>query len=143
MGKRIIRLAALAATTASLAAAAPAAAAEPVRLQFSKHAVSEGVWQGVTTGDVAGDLETRLLALRVSGPVWNVTFDWIVAAGARSFTARLDGTLNTLSGAVVMNGRVINGYLRGARVHEEGQLVDPETLAFAGDIRIMPATAGR
>ena len=143
MGKRIFKLAALAAATASLAASAPASAAEPVRLQFSKHAVSEGVWQGATSGDIAGDLETRLQSLRVSGPIWHVTFDWIVDAGARSFTARLDGTLNTKTGAVVMNGTVIAGYLQGAQVHEAGQLVDPATLAFAGDIRIMPATAGR
>jgi hypothetical protein len=143
MGKQFFKLAALAAATASLAASAPATAAQPVRLQFSKHAVSEGVWQGTTTGDIAGELTTRLQSLRVSGPIWHVTFDWIVDAGPRSLTARLDGILNTKTGTVVMNGTVIEGYLQGAQVHEAGQLVDPATLAFAGDIRIMPATAGR
>jgi hypothetical protein len=39
-----------------------------------------------------------------------------------------------------MNGRVIKGYLEGARVHEKGQLIDPATLRFGGTIRIMPET---
>jgi hypothetical protein len=41
-----------------------------------------------------------------------------------------------------MNGAVIDGWLLGAQVHEEGQLVNPNTLGFEGSIRIMPATAG-
>jgi hypothetical protein len=40
-----------------------------------------------------------------------------------------------------MNGIVIeaeNEDLIGAQVHEQGQLIDPETSRFAGTIRIMP-----
>jgi hypothetical protein len=68
---------------------------EPVRLSFDKTAVAPGVWQGTVSGDIEGALTTRLLALQVSGPVWRVQFDWIVDAGPSSFTARLDGVLNT------------------------------------------------
>jgi hypothetical protein len=73
--------------------------------------------------------------------IWHVTFDWRIEAGPSSFTARLSGILNTTTGAVVMDGTVVTGYLLGARVHEEGQLIDPTDLEFAGSIRIEPATA--
>jgi hypothetical protein len=92
-------------------------------------------------GDVEGDLATALRDLRVTDPIWHVEFDWIIAAGDQSSTARLTGILNTSTGRVVMNGAVIEGWLEGARVHEEGQLIDPDTLRFQGAIRLMPATA--
>jgi hypothetical protein len=117
------------------------ASSAPVRLDFDKIATAPGVWHGTVSGDVEGALTTRLLSLEVTGPIWHVTFDWIVDAGASSFTARLNGTLNTATGSVVMNGTVISGFLLGAQVHEQGQLVDPASLEFAGSIRILPATA--
>jgi hypothetical protein len=40
-----------------------------------------------------------------------------------------------------MNGTVVDGFLQGAQVHEEGQLVNAATLRFEGTIRVMPATA--
>jgi opacity protein-like surface antigen len=126
---------------AALLAPSAAQATSPVHLTFDKSASGPGTWQGTVSGDVSGDLTTVLRDLRVTGDVWHVEFDWIVSAGSQSFTARLDGILNTETGAVVMNGRVIDGYLVGARVHEEGQLVDPGTLRFVGSIRIMPDSA--
>jgi hypothetical protein len=132
------------ATVCALGATAARAAAsnEPLRLSFDKSAVAPGVWEGTVSGDVTGELTTSLLSLRVTGPVWQVEFDFIVEAGCSSFTTRLSGILNTETGAVVMDGRVSEGYLLGARVHEEGQLVDPATLRFVGTIQLMPATAG-
>jgi hypothetical protein len=112
-----------------------------VELSFDKTAVAEGVWQGTVDGDVTGTLETRLTERRISGPIWHVRFDWIISAGDQSFVADLRGTLNNNTGAVVMNGTVVEGYLLGARVHEEGQLVDGATLRFHGSLRLMPATA--
>jgi hypothetical protein len=119
--------------------AAPTASASQrsVDLTFDKSAVAEGVWEGTVAGDIEGDLRTELKRRRVSGPIWHVTFDWIVTgAGERSFVARLRGTLDTRTGEVAMRGRVIRGYLRGARVREEGRLVDPATSRFVGSIRI-------
>ena len=40
-----------------------------------------------------------------------------------------------------MEGIAVSNYLLGAQVHEEGQLVDPDTFEFVGSIRLMPQTA--
>lgn len=127
----------------------PSDARSPVRLMFDKEAVdfdAEGnpiAWEGTVEGDIEGDLRTELTDLRESGNVWHVRFDWIITADnpGESFTADLSGILNLNTGRVVMNGRVVDGYLKGARVHEEGQLVDPGNFGFEGLINIMPATA--
>jgi hypothetical protein len=131
---------------ALVAAAVPAASASnaPVRLTFDKHVVDPVgfVFEGTTGGDIAGTLTSDLVSLNaVTGPNLHITFDWHVTAGSKSFTARTDGIWNTKTGSVVMNGTVIDGYLLGAQVHEDGQLVNPATLEFVGSIRIMPATA--
>jgi hypothetical protein len=127
----------------ALGASVPAASAssEPLRLSFDKSAVAAGVWEGTVSGDISGDLTTKLLSLRVTGSIRHVSFDFTVAAGSSSFTTRLSGILSTETGAVVMDGTVVRGYLLAARVHEEGQLVDPARLRFVGTIRLMPATA--
>jgi hypothetical protein len=137
MGKRILGLAALIGAVGALAVVPVASAAPPVRLSFEKQATAEqGVWKGTVSGDIRGGLTTRLITLDDSSPVWKVTFDWIVDAGRKSFTARLHGTLDTTTGAVAMKGRVVNGHLRGAKVRERGQLVDQATSAFEGTIVI-------
>jgi hypothetical protein len=134
MGKRILGVAVLIGAVAATTVVPVASAAPPVRLSFSKQAVEQGVWNGTVSGDIDGGLTTRLITLDDSEPVWDVTFDWIVDAGPKSFTARLHGTLDTTTGAVAMRGRVVEGYLRGAKVRERGQLVDPATSAFEGVI---------
>jgi hypothetical protein len=68
-----------------------------------------------------------------------VRFDWIIEADEQSFVADLSGTLNLRTGSVVMDGTVSDGYREGARVHEEGQLVDAENSCFEGVIRILPS----
>lgn len=113
----------------------------PIQLQFDKQGGAGGIWNGTVSGDVEGSLTTQLLSLEPAGPILKVRFAWIVSAGAQSFTAVLDGTLNTLTGQVEMDGRVVNGRLAGAQVHEEGQLVDPQLGRFQGTITIFPATA--
>jgi hypothetical protein len=142
----IFNLLALLLVVAFVVATAPAQAQRlqnnaPVLLNFEKSLVSEGIWEGNVTGDVTGNLMTELTSLRVAGPIWHVQFNWIIDAGEHSFTARLNGTLNTLTGKVVMNGTVVDGWLLGAQVHEEGQLIDPNTLRFQGTIQVMPATS--
>jgi len=141
--KHFVLLLVVATTALGAGAASAAASNEPVRIGFDK-SISDRtafVWTGIVSGDVSGTLTTRLTGLDVSGPIWHVRFDWIIDAGARSFVADLSGILNTDTGQVVMNGTVVQGWLSGAQVHEEGQLVDPATLRFAGEIQLMPASA--
>jgi hypothetical protein len=128
-----------------LSFASPASASAPLGLTFEKESVAPGVWQGSVSGDVDGGLTTVLTSCNgpnpCSGRIWHVEFDWIIDAGPESFTAHLSGILNNVTGAVIMNGTVVDGFLQGAQVHEEGQLVNAATLAFAGTITVMPATA--
>jgi hypothetical protein len=113
-----------------------------VHLTFEKEAVAAGAWEGTVAGDINGDLTTFLTACSgpnpCSGQVWHVEFDWIIDAGAQSFTAHLSGILNNRTGSVVMNGPVVEGFLEGAQVHETGHLTDAGTLRFEGTIRVMP-----
>lgn len=138
----VIGLLALMMSLFLLAGSAAAENNAPVYLTFAK-ADPDGdfVWNGTVAGDISGSLETRLLSAWQSDKILHVEFDWIVDAGEQSFTARLNGILDTERGTVTMNGTVIEGYLVGAQVHEEGQLVDPVTSGFAGTIRLMPASA--
>jgi hypothetical protein len=118
------------------------AVSDPIRLTFDKAAVAAGVWEGTVSGDIEGTLRTVLLTVDETGAIWHVTFDWIIGSGERSFTARLDGVLNTQIGSVVMDGTVTEGYLLGARVHEAGQLVDSATSRFEGSIAVFPMSQG-
>jgi hypothetical protein len=144
--KRLRALAFVALVAAGLLVlAVPARASSPVNLTFEKAAVAEGAWEGAVSGDISGDLTTFLTACNgpkpCTGPIWHVEFDWVIDAGSESFTAHLSGVLNNVTGSVVMNGTVVDGFLEGAQVHEEGQLVNAATFGFEGTIRIMPATA--
>lgn len=120
-----------------------ATANNPVIIAFDKVFVEEWEWEGTVSGDVEGDLRTELITSRETGKILHVEFDWIITADDedKSFTAKLYGTLNNNTGKVVMNGTVIEGWLMGARVHEEGQLTDPATGRFEGTIQINPATS--
>jgi hypothetical protein len=106
---------------------------------FDKCAVAEGVWRGTATGPdgTVSPMETRLTSIHVTGPVWHVGFDWHVFG---VYLAKLTGTLNTSTGAVVMNGQVANGQYAGSAVHEEGTMTDAARSCFAGTIRVMPAS---
>lgn len=112
----------------------------PIQIQFDKQGGLNGTWTGTVSGDVEGNLTTQLLSAWWSGPILHVTFAWIIDAGDQSFVAELEGTLHTLTGQVVMNGTVVEGWLVGAQVHEVGQMVDPTTGRFQGTIQVMPAT---
>jgi len=115
---------------------------QAIVVTFEKHVVDPTnlIFEGTAGGDVKGVLVSRLVpgSLSIDGPIWTFTFDWIVGADARhkSFVARTTGTFDTTTGAVVMDGRVIVGWHRGAAVHEIGHLVDPATYSFAGELQI-------
>lgn len=129
---------------ALLALLAPAAATAqnlnvPLVLSFDKaDPDGDGVWHGNVAGAFSGVLTTSPTAIDDSHPVWKVAFEFMIEAGERSMILALEGILNTNTGAVVMNGVVTDGYLVGARVHEQGQLVDAAASRFQGSIRILP-----
>ena len=122
-----------------------------------------GLWVGTVAGDITGTLQTRMTDLRVSGPIWHVRFEWTITPAdtsasrpgapldihssqttmmtGQSFVADLAGVLNIETGAVVMNGTVVEGYLLGAQLHEVGQLIDADTLRFQGTIQVTAAEA--
>ena len=140
----LVKLASCLTVVAVLAAgsAATARAAAPVRVTFDKHAVAQGVWEGTVAGAANGSLTSQLVSLEITGSIWHITVDWIVVDGERSFTARTSGTLNTTTGRVVTSGRIVNGWLDGARVQQRGRLVDAAAGQFKGAFRIAPASAG-
>lgn len=130
-----------------LAAALPAFAGNDLgegsvlaTLSFDKSAVSEGIWEGLVTGDVSGALRTELTGIRTVGPLWFVEFNWIVDAGDQSFTVAATGTLNTLNGTAVMTGRVVEGEWLGATMYEQGQMIDPATGHFEGTILLIESS---
>jgi len=141
----IPKVALLAALAVAAFATTASASNAPVRVTFDK-TVSNPLtftFTGTTDGDVPGDLKSQLVSLdRESGPNLHIVFDWTVSAGAHSFVARTSGIWNTKTGSVVMNGTVIEGYLLGAQVHEEGQLIDPATLRFQGSLQLNTGSAG-
>jgi uncharacterized protein YdbL (DUF1318 family) len=114
------------------------ASAQAIDLTFEKAAVGDTVWTGRVSGDVDGVLTTVLITADSSQAVWQVEFYWIVSADDpnRSFVARLSGTLNSETGEVAMSGQVVDGYREGARVEEQGQLVDADRSAFSGTITV-------
>lgn len=124
------------------AATAGAERSKPIVVTFEKHLVDPDnlVFEGTTGGKAKGALESRMVpgSLTIDGAIWHFAFDWIVMAKARhkSFVARTTGTFDTTTGLVVMRGRVTDGWHEGARVHERGQLIDPATFTFAGELRI-------
>ena len=92
---------------------------------------------GVVGGDIDGQFGGAVLkADEVEGGI-QLAAIYIVMAPGRSLTMRVDGV--DQSGAAVLKGRVIDGYLTGARVRAEFQMVDCEQSegpCFQGTISI-------
>ena len=138
-GRRAITAIALAPLLALAGAGAAHADSAPLRWTFDKCAANTpGVWEGTATGFGATvPLRTELTGGWESAHILHVTFDWQVGD---LYLARLEGTLNQQTGAVVMNGTVAEGDYAGSQVHEEGQLYDAARSCFAGTITVLPAT---
>ena len=95
-------------------------------------------WQGAVGRDIEGEVRVRLrgLPLMLGGEAVPVRFDWVVNAGAFSFTARLEGSWNIKTGKLEMNGTVIEGFRAGERARVKGKLVDLRNLRFRGEMRV-------
>ena len=137
-GRRAIAATAIAPLLALAYAGAAHADSAPLTWTFEKCATSGSTWEGTATGpDGTVALRTELTGLRETARIWHVSLDWEVGD---LYLARLNGTLNLKTGAVVMNGTVAEGDYAGSQVHEEGQLYDADRGCFAGTITVIPAT---
>jgi hypothetical protein len=138
-----VLLAVLAATVAWSLTAAPAATASsaPVRIPFDKH-YDAALGYYVGTACDGGTIAVRVLASHATGQVQHLTAQFDVTIGTRLFTAILNGDFNSVTRRTLLNGTITSGWLQGAQVHEQGQLVNPDTGHFVGELRLVPASAG-
>jgi len=120
--------------------AAPVTAAQrPIVLGFEKAWAAPDYYVGTVDG--GGTIEMWLSDKSVIGNTQH--FDATVAVNASGgvFTAFVSGQINFSTGRVVLNGTVTSGWMAGARVQEESQLIDPATFSFTGTIQVMPASS--
>ena len=122
----------------------------PVRLTFEKTFAGAGPapyvshFLGSFGGDFAGTLYTGLLvrqAIDELGQVVHLEADYMFIAddGIHSFIAHVEG--NSVYGKAVLNGIVTDGYLEGAQVQIQFDVVLLPARHFEGTVRIMPASA--
>jgi len=105
-------------------------------------------WFGETSGRINGSLETQVVGARLSPRIWHIQTVWTVTntpnGGAQDFVAHLDGTLDVVSGKLLLNGEIVSGYLAGAQVHDLGFLIGLTPAGgtiFKGTLWIMPGSA--
>jgi len=110
-----------------------------VNINFNITPVAKSAWYGQTSGDVTGELtvDTRGQTPRAFRSAWAGTTRWKLVAGANTFTAQLNGKLNTLNGTLLMRGIVIDGAHLGARVEVSGQVTTFEPTNLAGTLRVI------
>jgi hypothetical protein len=132
-----IMVAAFAITTA---AAAPVTAAQrPIILDFEKAWAAPDYYVGTVDG--GGTIEMWLSDKRVIGNTQYFDATVAVDASGGAFTAFVSGQITFSTGRVVLNGTVTSGWMAGAQVQEESQLIDPATFSFTGTIQVMPASS--
>ena len=123
---------------ASMAVPALAEGAAPSYVTFDKSVVGPGEFKGTTGGAAPGTVHTICNLASNSSVLVQLTCDWQISVGPRSFDAPLTGTLNWQTGNIVMNGQIASGWRAGAQVHETGHLVNATAGEFVGTIRIEP-----
>lgn len=123
-----------------LLVAAPAAAAhQPIVLEFEKQWAGPDYYVGTIDG--GGTIEMRLSDTRANGKTEHFSARVDVTLSGRSFSADVSGHYTSSTGRVVLTGTVTSGWLAGAQVVEESQLVDPATGSFIGTVQINPASS--
>jgi hypothetical protein len=123
----------------AVSTASASASSEPIRISFEKHWVEPGHYVG-ETGD-GGSIEMWVSNSTVTGNMQHFDVTISATVADRSFTAALDGTFNFATAKTRLNGTVTEGWLEGAQVHEQGQLVAVDPLTFTGTLLLMPASA--
>ena len=99
---------------------------------------------GVVGGDIVGQFGGAVLKAKPDpiGRFVQLTAVYIVVAPdpSRSLTIHVEGASDTQTGTAVLHGRVVDGYLRGARAHAEYKVISctqaPDHTCFQGTISI-------
>jgi hypothetical protein len=137
--KRLLLVLVVLATLAGVAGSATASTAAVV-IRFEKHAIAPGHYVG--TACDGGTIDMQLSNSSVTGNVQQFTATvQLACAGRGTLTAVLAGSFNFSTGRTVLNGAVVAGWLVGAQVHEEGQLVGLDPFTFIGTVQLMPGSA--
>lgn len=134
--KTIVSIALAMLATAVLAGAVAADDQRPVVLEFEKQWAAPDYYVGTIAG--GGTIEMSLFDMSIIGNTqhFSATVE-VTLPGGESLTAVVSGKINFSTGKVALNGTVTSGWLAGAQVHEESQLVDPALGQFVGTIQIM------
>jgi hypothetical protein len=152
--KRTMAFVAVVAVAAGLAATSQAhttGAAHPagradLQLTYTKwFAPSFPNMVGVVGGDISGQFGGAVLHLAPtdsSGHFVQITAVYIVVAAdpSRSFTAHVEGVQDNATQTAVLDGRVVDGQLKGAHVHAEYKVIScteaPNGTCFQGTITV-------
>ncbi|HVL54537.1 MAG TPA: hypothetical protein VM344_09805 [Vitreimonas sp.] len=136
----MIRMVSTAVALIMLLVAAPAAAAQQtIVLEFEKQWAGPDYYVGTIDG--GGTIEMWLYDKSVIGKTQHFSARVDVTLPGRSFSADVSGHYTFSTGRVVLTGTVTSGWLAGAQVVEQSQLVDPTTGSFIGTVRINPASS--
>jgi hypothetical protein len=121
--------------------AGPAVAADqrPIVLEFDKQWAAPDYYVGTITGGGTITMSLYDKSIRGNTQHFSATVEINIAEG--SSIAAVHGAFNFSTGKVVLTGAVTSGWLAGARVLEESQLVDVDTFRFLGSVQLMPASA--
>lgn len=124
--------------------------ARPVEVTFTKWVTAFPDMAGFTGGDVDGTFEGEVLQRTPldNGVIvqLNARYRVIDPTGLRSFTAIIQGTQNNQTRSAVLNGVVTEGWLAGAQVHVDFDVITPcefgsRNTCFRGTIRVMRGSA--
>jgi hypothetical protein len=100
---------------------------------------------GVVGGDIVGTFGGSVVSTPIPAtPIVRLQAIYVITAtndASDSFTANVEGKLNTQTGSAVLNGVVTSGFLTGERVHSEFHVLSscPLNLSgpcFQGTIRV-------
>ena len=96
------------------------------------------IWQGTVGWEIRGTVRARLqgMPLMIGGDTVPVKLNWVVSAGANSFTVPLEGTWNIKTGKLEMAGTVTEGFRTGERARLQAKLFDLRNLRFKGEMRV-------
>lgn len=144
---KLIALLVVALATLALTASSVSASSSSMVIPFEKHAVGPGHYVG-TAGD-GGTIEMQVYDSRFTGGDPETSDHWVqhfkatlqLTVGAQSLTAALDGQFNFTTRQTVLNGVVVDGWLSGAQIHEEGKVTGFSPLTFVGTVMLMRGSA--